>query len=67
MLKWGFVPVEQILEVFRRHTRRKMLPLFRYAEEGFWSIVVGAAAEESVKTGIVVNIYELLKRNGITI
>jgi myo-inositol 2-dehydrogenase/D-chiro-inositol 1-dehydrogenase len=36
------------------------------AEEGFWSIVVGAAAEESVKTGAVVNIQEILKRNGIS-
>jgi hypothetical protein len=35
------------------------------AEEGFWSIVVGAAAEESIKTGAAVNIDELLKRNGI--
>ena len=35
------------------------------AEEGFWSIVVGAAAEESVKTEAVVNIDELLKRNGV--
>jgi predicted dehydrogenase len=35
------------------------------ANEGFWSIVVGVAAEESVKTGGVVNINELLKRNGI--
>ncbi len=31
-------------------------------EEGFWSIVVGVAAEESVKTGQVVQIDELLKR-----
>lgn len=35
------------------------------AEEGFWSIVVGAAAEESVKTGNSVNIDEILKKNGI--
>jgi predicted dehydrogenase len=35
------------------------------AEEGLWSIVVGAAAEESVKTGSVVNIAELLKQNGV--
>lgn len=34
-------------------------------EEGFWSIIVGAAAEESVKTGKIVYIDELLKRNGI--
>jgi myo-inositol 2-dehydrogenase/D-chiro-inositol 1-dehydrogenase len=33
--------------------------------EGFWSVVVGAAAEESVKTGQPVIINELLKRNGI--
>ena len=36
------------------------------AEEGFWSIVVGAAAEESVKTGNVVHIDEFLKTNGIS-
>ncbi|MGE7877990.1 Gfo/Idh/MocA family protein [Peribacillus muralis] len=30
-------------------------------EEGFWSIVVGIAAEESIKTGKVVYINELLK------
>jgi predicted dehydrogenase len=35
-------------------------------EEGFWSIVVGVAAEESVKTGEVVVIEELLKRCGIS-
>jgi hypothetical protein len=35
------------------------------AEEGFWSIVVGAAAEESVKTGQVVNIEAFLKQHGI--
>jgi len=34
------------------------------AEEGFWSIVVGAAAEESIKTGSLVNIDELLRRMG---
>lgn len=33
--------------------------------EGFWSVVVGAAAEESVKTGQPVKIKELLERNGI--
>ena len=33
--------------------------------EGFWSVVVGAAAEESVKTGQPVLINDLLKRNGI--
>ena len=36
-------------------------------EEGFWSVVVGAAAEESVKTGQPVDINEMLKRNGISI
>ncbi len=35
------------------------------ANEGFWSIVVGVAAEESVKSNAPVNIAELLKRNGI--
>jgi predicted dehydrogenase len=34
--------------------------------EGFWSVVVGAAAEESVKTGQPVMIDEFLKTNGIT-
>jgi predicted dehydrogenase len=34
-------------------------------EEGFWSIVVGAAAEESIKTGKIINIDDLLKRNGL--
>jgi predicted dehydrogenase len=34
-------------------------------DEGFWSVVVGAAAEESVKTGEVVFIDELLERDGI--
>ena len=34
-------------------------------EEGFWSVVIGVAAEESVKTGAVVYIDELLSRNGI--
>jgi len=34
-------------------------------EEGFWSVVVGAAAEESVKTGQPVMIDEILKQNGI--
>lgn len=34
-------------------------------EEGFWSVVVGAAAEESVKTGKVVEIANFLKRQGI--
>ncbi len=35
------------------------------AEEGFWSIVVGAAAEESVKSGSVVKIDQMLKKEGI--
>ncbi|MCP4755093.1 MAG: Gfo/Idh/MocA family oxidoreductase [Proteobacteria bacterium] len=37
------------------------------AREGFWSIVVGAAAEESVKTGRVVQIDEMLEAKGIDI
>jgi len=36
-------------------------------EEGFWSVVVGAAAEESVKSGQPVIIDELLNQNGISI
>ena len=36
-------------------------------EEGFWSVVVGAAAEESVKTGQPVMIDEMLAREGINI
>jgi predicted dehydrogenase len=35
------------------------------AVEGFWSVVVGVAAEQSVKLGRVVNIAELLKENGL--
>jgi predicted dehydrogenase len=35
-------------------------------EDGFWSVVVGAAAEESVKTGKPVMIENFLKRNGIS-
>ncbi len=35
------------------------------AAEGLWSIVVGAAAEESIKTGNPVTINELLKKNEI--
>lgn len=34
-------------------------------DEGFWSVVVGVAAEESVKTGKIINIKELLNENGI--
>ncbi|KAA3657985.1 MAG: gfo/Idh/MocA family oxidoreductase [Chloroflexi bacterium] len=33
------------------------------AADGYWSIVVGVAAEESVKTGMPVDIDELLTRN----
>lgn len=36
------------------------------AAEGFWSIVVGAAAEESAKTGQVVQIAGLLQRYNIS-
>lgn len=35
-------------------------------EEGFWSVVVGAAAEESVKTGQPVLVNDFLKQNGIS-
>lgn len=35
--------------------------------EGFWSVVVGVAAEESVKTGKAVDINTLLKENGINV
>jgi hypothetical protein len=35
------------------------------AAEGFWSIVVGAAAEQSVRTGQPVLIDELLRENGL--
>lgn len=35
-------------------------------EEGFWSVVVGAAAEEAVRTGQSVYIDEFLQQNGIT-
>jgi myo-inositol 2-dehydrogenase/D-chiro-inositol 1-dehydrogenase len=34
--------------------------------EGFWSVVVGAAAEESVKTGQPVLVDDFLKQNGIS-
>ncbi len=34
-------------------------------EEGFWSVVVGAAAEESVKTGAPVLIKDLLEAAGV--
>ena len=35
-------------------------------EEGFWSVVVGAAAEESVKTGQPIMVDDFLKQNGIS-
>lgn len=35
------------------------------AEEGFWSVVVGVAAEESVKRGEKVMVKELLEGNGL--
>ncbi len=34
-------------------------------EEGFWAVVVGAAAEESIKTGAVVQVKDILVKNGI--
>lgn len=34
-------------------------------EEGFWSVVVGAAAEEAVTSGSAVNIAEFLSRHGV--
>jgi predicted dehydrogenase len=37
------------------------------AEEGFWSIVVGYAAEQSVKRGEIVMIDDLLAENGINL
>ncbi len=36
-------------------------------EEGFWSVVVGAAAEESIKTGAAVLINDLLQKNDIEV
>jgi predicted dehydrogenase len=35
-------------------------------EEGFWSVVVAAAAQESIKTGQPVIVDDYLKQNGIT-
>lgn len=35
------------------------------AEEGFWSVVVGVAAEESVRRGTKVMVGELLEENGL--
>lgn len=37
------------------------------AEEGFWSVVIGVAAEESVKTGQIVQIDSLLQKQGIKV
>jgi hypothetical protein len=37
------------------------------AAEGFWSVVVGAAAEESVRTGALVKVDEMLARAGISV
>jgi hypothetical protein len=36
-------------------------------DEGFWSIVVGVTAEESIRTGCLVKIDELLSGHGIDI
>jgi predicted dehydrogenase len=36
-------------------------------EEGFWSVVVGTAAEESVKTGKIIEIEQFLKDNKISV
>jgi len=36
-------------------------------EDGLWSVVVGVAAEESIKSGKIVSIDELLQRNGVKI
>ncbi len=36
-------------------------------DEGFWSIVVGAAAEESLRKGKVINIEEYLRENGLNL
>ncbi len=35
------------------------------SDEGFWSVVVGAAAEESVKTGQLVEIAPFLRQQGV--
>jgi predicted dehydrogenase len=35
-------------------------------EEGFWSVVVGAAAEESVRTGMPVLVDDFLKQNNVS-
>ncbi|MCL6445110.1 MAG: Gfo/Idh/MocA family oxidoreductase [Alicyclobacillus sp.] len=37
------------------------------AEEGFWSIVVGVAAEESVRSGEIIDVQDLLERHGIEV
>lgn len=36
-------------------------------EQGFWSVIIGVAAEESIKTGKVVNINDLLNEHGIVL
>lgn len=36
-------------------------------DEGFWSVVVGCAAEESVKTGKIIEVAALLKSKGIVL
>ena len=35
------------------------------AEEGFWSVVVGAAANEAIKSGRVIEVAELLKEHNV--
>jgi predicted dehydrogenase len=35
-------------------------------EEGFWSVVVGVAAEESIKSGEVVLIADVLRKSGVS-
>lgn len=37
------------------------------AEEGFWSIVVGVAAEKSIKEGQIVYVDELLEENAVSV
>lgn len=36
-------------------------------EEGFWSVVVGCAAEESIRKGCAVDVADMLKEHGITV
>jgi len=35
-------------------------------EEGFWAVVVAAAAQESIKTGLPVSVEKFLEQNGIS-